>query len=446
MTATAPIISVIIPTFNRATFLCACLDSLANQNIAQEQYEVIVVDDGSTDATADTCKGFLSRMNLRYVQIENSGISVAKNVGVHRSNGPILLFFDDDDVAGEWLLEEHLKTHEENPEENVAVLGYTTWGPTIQVTPVMEWVVDIGRTLFAYVGLRDGQVLDFDYFWGGRSSCKRSFLLKHGLFNEEFRFIVEDIDLGYRLSEFGLKVVFNRNAVSYMVRPVTYNLFCQRCERVGQSLFLFSRLHPDPAVMQYCQGQIMNPLEKRDLDISNAKEEWEAVKEILSEKVCRVHELESLLTTRLHAGNRNVLLEELRELYWWTFNAFKIKGFADAMPSDANGLAEGVRTISELHAQLEALGAQVAEKEQALQTVQAQVAEIQAQAAVNEQALQAQVADRDAQLEQITSSLGWRLLSHWGRIKYRYLLPVYRLLRLMPPEPETGKTEGVSKS
>lgn len=69
------------------------------------------------------------------------------------------------------------------------------------------------------------------------------------------------------------------------------------------------------------------------------------------------------------------------------------------------------------------LGAQGTEKEQAVQ------------------ALQAQVADRDAQIARITSSLGWRLLSRWGRIKYRYLLPVYRLSGLMPPEPKTADTE-----
>src|SRR6185437_13183417 len=102
--------------------------------------------------------------------------------GVLAAAAPIVLFFDDDDVADPNLLLRHVEAHERNPEEHVAVLGYTTWG--------------------------------------GHSSCKRS-LLRHGLFNPTFRFGSEDIELGHRLSRRGLEVVFARDAVSYMNRPVT---------------------------------------------------------------------------------------------------------------------------------------------------------------------------------------------------------------------------------
>ncbi len=90
-----------------------------------------------------------------------------------------------------------------------------------------------------------------------------------------------------------------------------------------------------------------------------------------------------------------------------------------------------------------ALGAQVAEQEQAVQSLNAQVAEreqaqaaLGAQVAEQEQAVRtisAQLAAKEARLEKITGSFAWRVLSHYGRIKYRYLLPLYRLLRLMPP-------------
>jgi len=77
----------------------------------------------------------------------------------------------------------------------------------------MHFVTDVGQYLFAYQDLVDGQRLDHTYFWGGRSSCKRS-LLRHGLFNPTFRFGSEDIELGHRLSRHGLQVVFARDAVS----------------------------------------------------------------------------------------------------------------------------------------------------------------------------------------------------------------------------------------
>ncbi len=62
----------------------------------------------------------------------------------------------DDCIADRRLLEEHLKAHKRHPQENVAVLGYTTWAPTLSVTPLMHYVTDVGRFLFAYGDLKGG--------------------------------------------------------------------------------------------------------------------------------------------------------------------------------------------------------------------------------------------------------------------------------------------------
>src|SRR5437016_4106240 len=241
MKSRSPAISVIIPTFNRAAMLADTLESFAAQSIPKNRYEVVVVDDGSKDATSEVCRDFASPIQLKYLHIENSGISAAKNTGILASRGRILLLFDDD-IADRRLLEEHLKAHKQYPQESVAILGYTTWAPPLSVTPLMHYVTDIRRFLFAYGDLKDGQMLDFTYFWGGRSSCKRSFLANHGVLNRQFRTIIEDMELGYRLSKFGFRVVFHRPAVSYMARPLSFEEFCDRCERQGEALFRFSRL------------------------------------------------------------------------------------------------------------------------------------------------------------------------------------------------------------
>src|SRR5947208_7788339 len=293
MGARSPAISVIIPTFNRAAMLTDTLESFAAQSIPTNRYEVIVVDDGSKDATPEVCRDFGSRMQLRYLHVENSGISAAKNTGILASRGKILLFCDDDDIADSHLLEEHLKAHKQHPEENIAVLGYTTWAPTLSVTPLMHYVTDIGRFLFAYGDLKDGQMLDFTYFWGGRSSCKRSFLAKHGVFNRQFRTIIEDMELGYRLSKFGFRVVFRRAAVSYMSRPLSFEAFCDRCERQGEALFRFSRLHDDPVVQQYCQ--LADPfIENRAVSV-DPEARWPEVAALFREKVNKAGRIERLL-------------------------------------------------------------------------------------------------------------------------------------------------------
>src|SRR5205809_79351 len=209
------------------------------------------------------------------------------------SRGKILLFFDDDDVADFHLLEEHIKAHERHPQENVAVLGYTTWAPTLSITPLMRYVTESGCFLFAYGDLRDGQMLDFTYFWGGRSSCKRSFLAKRGIFNRRFRFGSEDVELAYRLSKFGFRVVFHRAAVSYMTRPPTLEEFCDRCERQGESLFLFSRLHDDPIVQQYCK--LADPfIDNRAVGV-DAEAKWPDVAALFREKVDQLGRVERLL-------------------------------------------------------------------------------------------------------------------------------------------------------
>jgi glycosyltransferase involved in cell wall biosynthesis len=322
-----PRISVVIPTFNRAELLRASLDSLARQTLPVDAYEVVVVNDGSSDATEAVCTEFASRLRLRYFYIRNSGISAAKNLGIFAASAPLLLFFDDDDIATPTLLEEHLRAHRAHPAEHVAVLGYTAWAPSVTVTPVMEYVIDIGQQLFAYRSLKDGQRLDYTYFWGGRSSCKRSFLTRHGVFNQSFRSIIEDIELGFRLSRFNLQVVFHRPAVSHMVRPILYDDFCRRCERVGAALHLFDKLHADPSVRRYCQ-------------VGQAKASWDRIERDLGMAYYRVRELEAEIESQPDRAADPAVRTELHKLYKWTFDAFKMRGIVTAERAAAGASVE----------------------------------------------------------------------------------------------------------
>jgi len=291
----SPSISVVIPTLNRADSLRATLQSLIEQTLPKEDYEVIVVNDGSTDSTPEVCSSLAGQLQLVALRhSENSGISAAKNTGILAARGRILLFLDDDDLADGRLLEEHLKAHRQHPEENIAVLGYTTWAPGVAVTPLMKYLTDTGRFLFAYGDLSDGQLLDFTYFWGGRSSCKRSFLAKHGVFNRLFRSIIEDMELGYRLSRFGFGVVFHRAAVSYMARGISFRDFCKRCERQGQALYLFSSLHDDPVVQQYCRGN--DPFIEKHALAADPESRWPEVAALFKEKVEQLGRVERLLS------------------------------------------------------------------------------------------------------------------------------------------------------
>jgi GT2 family glycosyltransferase/glycosyltransferase involved in cell wall biosynthesis len=372
-----PRISVVIPTFNRAKMLSTTLESFAAQSIPKHSYEVVVVDDGSEDTTPGVCRGFASGIQLTYRHIDNSGISAAKNTGIVASRGPILLFFDDDDIADPHLLEEHLKAHEQHPQENVAVLGYTTWAPTLSITSLMRYITEIGRFLFAYGDLKDGQMLDFTYFWGGRSSCKRSFLDKRGIFNPNFRFGSEDVELGYRLSKFGFRVVFHRAAVSYMTRPVTFEEFCNRCERQGESLFLLSQLHDDPVVQQYCK--LADPFIENRAVAADPDGKWPDVAALFREKVDQVGRVERLLAWGFEPGTSKQLAQA--EAYRLEMHELFAK----------SAQAEGYRIA--LHEQLEAHRKQMRE-------LFAKVTELEAKLSGQEAVYQGEVARLNKEMAQ----------------------------------------------
>lgn len=99
------LISIIIPVFNAEKYIERCLKSIEEQNY--QEYEVIIIDDGSTDTSASICNTFHSKDNRFTVfQIENQGVSNARNLGIEKAQGKYILFVDSDD----WLKKNALET------------------------------------------------------------------------------------------------------------------------------------------------------------------------------------------------------------------------------------------------------------------------------------------------------------------------------------------------
>lgn len=97
-----PLISVIIPTFNRANLLNKAIQSVLNQNF--ENWELIIVDDGSEDHTKKLVKSYLSDKRISYYFQKNKGVSAARNYGATNSKGEWLVFLDSDDELEEVAL------------------------------------------------------------------------------------------------------------------------------------------------------------------------------------------------------------------------------------------------------------------------------------------------------------------------------------------------------
>lgn len=90
--------SIIVPAYNAEEYLERCIDSMANQDFLYDEYEVIVVNDGSTDGTLDLLNNLCLKYSfLRYVTTVNGGLSRARNRGIEEAVGEYLLFVDSDD-------------------------------------------------------------------------------------------------------------------------------------------------------------------------------------------------------------------------------------------------------------------------------------------------------------------------------------------------------------
>lgn len=239
-----PRISVLIATYERPELLYACLKSFAAQTLPRDEYEVVVVDDGSKgDDLAAILETFGADLHVTGIRIEHGGRSAAKNHAVFLARAPIVLFFDDDDRATPDYLERHLAAHDARPAEGIAVLGHTDWAPELERTPLMHYVTDVDRLMFAYDRLGDGQELDWRGFWEGRISVKRSLLMGHGLHDQRLPYSI-DVEMGWRLSSAGLRIVYDSSAQSLMARPLDFDTFCTRTEAKGHSHAIIASRHP----------------------------------------------------------------------------------------------------------------------------------------------------------------------------------------------------------
>jgi GT2 family glycosyltransferase len=315
----APEIAAVLTTRDRAHLLPRVLDALVRQSLAPDRFEVVAVDDGSIDETPAVLAAYRHRLPLRVARQAQSGLAAARNLGVFMSRAPVLLFMDDDDVADCDLLVSHLAMHLREREMTVAVLGSTDLDAAIAPLPLMRHVTGVGGQLFCYGWMQPHQRLSFREFWGGRTSCKRSLLIEHGVFNPAFRFGCEDVELGWRLDPIGLRVIYEPAARSTMIRGMSFGDFCRRSIRQGRSQWLFASLHPETAVRDYCE-------------IDRALALWPAVKGDFAAILRRAEGLDRMMLRRGPVAPVLSLTSqtELDEAYAQAFFLCRAKGIADA--------------------------------------------------------------------------------------------------------------------
>jgi glycosyltransferase involved in cell wall biosynthesis len=189
-----PLVSVIIPTYNRSQYICYAIDSVLAQTY--ENIEIIVVDDGSTDDTRDILQLYDSK--IKYIFQNNSGPSTARNSGIKQANGDLIAFLDSDDI---WLpekLEYQVQLLEQSPDSiGLVACGYyiiDALGKKIG-NPKINRNHKIHKSFLI-------EIMVHNALSGGGSGAlvRRECFKKVGLFDEEL-WIGEDWDIWIRISK-----------------------------------------------------------------------------------------------------------------------------------------------------------------------------------------------------------------------------------------------------
>ncbi len=227
-----PFFSIIIPTYNRKGVLRKCLNALFNQSIDSSNYEVIVIDDGSSDGTEEMLSAFCGNSNFKYIRQENKGPSVARNTGAKAASSSLILFIDDDVIASQGLVKAHLEGHRGN--SGIAILGYTPFDPDCVINRNVAYYKNKWDNLFENMGKINGALLIYYYFITLNLSIERELFLCIGGFDETFPCAdFEDTEFGYRFSRAGYSLLFSKEATALHIYEADFNKSCKRRLRTG---------------------------------------------------------------------------------------------------------------------------------------------------------------------------------------------------------------------
>jgi glycosyltransferase involved in cell wall biosynthesis len=197
-------LSVVIPTFNRRERLGRVLAALERQTTPATEFELVVVDDGSSDGTTEWLRGRTTPFELRALRQDNAGPARARNAGVAVAEGEIILFIDDDVEPVPELVAEHLRMHAAEP--NIVVIGPLASLPYYE-QPWVAW--EQAKVEAQYRAMERGDwAPSFRQFWTGNASLARQHILDAGGFDPAY-LRAEDVELGVRLMERGLGFRFN---------------------------------------------------------------------------------------------------------------------------------------------------------------------------------------------------------------------------------------------
>jgi len=252
-----PTLSIIIPTHKRADILALCLDHLERQTI-RDQLEIIVVSDGEDKETEMMIVKRTSSIPLHYASVPKSQQGVARNRGVDMANAPRVLFIGDDiflmpDACGRHIARvgtQNIASLPAHEHALHAILGFTTWDPSLEITPVMRWL-ELSGWQFGYPMIKRyahnniPSDIQHSFTYTSHISLPTD-MAKQIRFREDVTLYGwEDMEWGMRLKDAGIKLFYEPDAKAYHHHPITLEQSLKRMETLGQSAVHIEKIRPE---------------------------------------------------------------------------------------------------------------------------------------------------------------------------------------------------------
>jgi cellulose synthase/poly-beta-1,6-N-acetylglucosamine synthase-like glycosyltransferase len=228
--------TIVVPVYNGAETLGGCLEALATQTVDANDYEVIVVDDGSTDASARIA----ARLGAQVILQEHAGAAAARNRGAEQALGQILLFTDADcEPLPDWI--ETMTA----PFSDPVVAGVKG----VYCTRQRSLVARFGQAEYEEKYARLSRMSQIDFVDTYSAAYRRRVFEQEKGFDTAFpAATVEDQELSYRLARAGHKLVFASSARVYHLHPETVWRYAYRKAYIARWKVLVHAWHPSKAV------------------------------------------------------------------------------------------------------------------------------------------------------------------------------------------------------
>jgi glycosyltransferase involved in cell wall biosynthesis len=233
-------LSIVIATYNRGEMLQSCLQALERQTQPPDDFEVVVVIDGSTDETAERLSRLSTSYRVRFLEEPHQGQCAALNRGIDAAQGPYCLILDDDIIAGPELVAEHLAL--QRARGQTVGIGQLTITIPSDADEFTRCLATWWRGHYDLLN-RGVRAPTYQDAYSGNLSAPRDALLAAGGFAEDLRRSF-DVELAYRLEQHGLSFAYLSGAVGDQDFRKGFHAVARDSERAGAASLELLRRHP----------------------------------------------------------------------------------------------------------------------------------------------------------------------------------------------------------